>query len=215
MTKLIAVTEAFTSLKEVESKFNLSRTADSQFFPEWYENLPELSLVEKENLNRVKNSYLYNSTDGSLTEATVNLLVVSPILYAAGFCDPPFKIKGEKSVEIAVEDRDEIYRGRIDILVLQNQLWLTLIESKQTKFSFSIAIPQALAYMMVSPQPHRPTFGLVTNGDNFIFVKLVKQPVVQYDLSTDFSVFARPNNELYDVLRVMKRLGTLIALNSN
>lgn len=206
----LAVTEAITSINEAESRFNFSRITDLQFFSEWQENLPELTQSERESLDRVKNSYLYNSADGAMTEATVNLLLVSPLLYLAGFCDPPYKLRGEKSVEIAVEERDEIYRGRIDALVLQNQFWLTLVESKQTKFSFSVAIPQALAYMMANPHPARSTFGLVTNGDSFLFIKLVKEPVAQYDLSTDFSIFARPQNELYEVLRVMKRIGALI-----
>lgn len=207
----LAVTEAITSINEAESRFNFSRNSDLQFFSEWQENLPELTQAERQTLDRIKNSYLYNSADGAMTEATVNLLLVSPLLYLAGFCDPPYKLRGEKSVEIAVEERDEIYRGRIDALVLQNQFWLTLVESKQTKFSFSVAIPQALAYMMANPHPTRSTFGLVTNGDSFLFIKLVKEPVAQYDLSTDFSIFARPQNELYEVLKVMKRIGTLIA----
>jgi len=206
----LAVTEAITSINEAESRFNLSRNSNLQFFSEWQENLPELTQAEQQTLDRIKNSYLYNSADGAMTEATVNLLLVSPLLYLAGFCDPPYKLRGEKSVEIAVEERDEIYRGRIDALVLQNQFWLTLVESKQTKFSFSVAIPQALAYMMANPHPARSTFGLVTNGDSFLFIKLVKEPVAQYDLSTDFSIFARHQNELYEVLRVMKRIGALI-----
>ncbi len=206
----LAVTEAITSINEAESRFNFSRNSDLQFFSEWQENLPELTQAERQTLDRIKNSYLYNSADGAMTEATVNLLLVSPLLYLAGFCDPPYKLRGEKSVEIAVEERDEIYRGRIDALVLQNQFWLTLVESKQTKFSFSVAIPQALAYMMANPHSARSTFGLVTNGDSFLFIKLVKEPVAQYDLSTDFSIFARPQNELYEVLRVMKRIGALI-----
>lgn len=207
----LAVTEAITSINEAESRFNFRRITDLQFFSEWQENLPELTQSERESLDRVKNSYLYNSADGAMTEATVNLLLVSPLLYLAGFCDPPYKLRGEKSVEISVEERDEIYRGRIDALVLQHQFWLTLVESKQTKFSFSVAIPQALAYMMANPHPEQPTFGLVTNGDSFLFIKVVKEPVAQYDLSTDFSIFARPQNELYEVLKVMKRIGTLIA----
>lgn len=51
-----------------------------------------------------------------MTEATVNLLLVSPLLYLADFCDLPYKLRGEKSVEILVEEREEIYRGRIDAL---------------------------------------------------------------------------------------------------
>ncbi|MBD0346303.1 MAG: type I restriction endonuclease subunit R [Coleofasciculus sp. Co-bin14] len=206
----LAVTEAITSINEAESRFNLSRNSDLQFFSEWQENLPELTQAERQTLDRIKNSYLYNSADGAMTEATVNLLLVSPLLYLAGFCDPPYKLRGEKSVEIAVEERDEIYRGRIDALVLQNQFWLTLVESKQTKFSFSVAIPQALAYMMANPHSAPSTFGLVTNGDSFLFIKLVKEPVAQYDLSTDFSIFARPQNELYEVLRVMKRIHRIL-----
>jgi hypothetical protein len=211
----LAVTEAIESINEAESRFNFSRTTDLQFFSEWQENLPELTQAERETLDRIKNSYLYNSGDGPMTEATVNLLLVSPLLYLAGFCDPPYKLRGEKSVGISVEERDEIYRGRIDALVLLHQFWLTLVGSKQTKFSFSVAIPQALAYMMANPHPERPTFGLITNGDSFIFIKLVKEPVAQYDLSTDFSIFARPQNELYEVLRVMKQIGALIAPTSN
>ena len=35
-------------------------------------------------------------------------------------------------------------RGRIDVLVLKQQFWLLVIESKQTGFSLLTAIPQAL-----------------------------------------------------------------------
>ncbi|MGB7440265.1 MAG: hypothetical protein WA919_04295 [Coleofasciculaceae cyanobacterium] len=138
-------------------------------------------------------------------------MLVSPLLYLAGFCDPPFKLRAEKSIEIAVEERDEIYRGRVDTLVLQNQFWVTVIESKRTTFSYWDAIPQALAYLVANSHPEQPAFDLVTNGDNFIFIKLVKEPVALYDLSTDFSTFARPQNELYEVLRVMKGIGRLLA----
>jgi hypothetical protein len=210
MSPTLAVTEVIASLNEAQTRFNLSRTTDLQFFSEWQDNLGGLTQAEREALDRIKNSYLYNSADGAMTEATVNLLLVSPLLYLAGFCDPPYKLRGEKSVEIAVEEQGEIYRGRIDALVLQNQFWLTLVESKQTKFSFSVAIPQALAYMMASPNSARPTFGLVTNGDSFMFIKLVQKPIARYDLSTDFSIFARPQNELYEVLGVMKRIGALM-----
>ncbi|MEQ8962458.1 MAG: type I restriction enzyme HsdR N-terminal domain-containing protein [Coleofasciculus sp. C2-GNP5-27] len=210
MTKTLTITEVVTSLNEAESRFNICRNDNLEFFSEWQDNLPELTQSEQDTLDRIKTSYLYNSADGSMTEATVNLLLVSPLLYLAGFCDPPYKLKGEKSVEFTVEEREETYRGRIDALVLKNQFWLTLIESKQTKFSFSVAIPQALAYMMANPHSTQPSFGLVTNGDNFLFLKLIQEPVGYYDWSTDFSIFARPQNELYTVLQIMKRIGTLI-----
>ena len=60
--------------------------------------------------------------------------------------------------------------------------------------------------MVANPNQDKPTFGLVTNGDNFLFIKLQKGESNLYDISTDFSIFARPNNELYQVLGLMKKL---------
>jgi len=106
MTKTLTITEVVTSLNEAESRFNIRQSDHLDFFSEWQNNLPELTQSERETLDRIKTSYLYNSADGSMTEATVNLLLVSPLLYLAGFCDPPYKLKGEKSVEFTVEERD-------------------------------------------------------------------------------------------------------------
>jgi hypothetical protein len=203
----IAVTEAVKSIHQAENTFGLVRATDPQFFFEWTETATDLKTGEEAALDRIKTSYLYNSAEGPLTESTVNLLVLSPLLYLTGFCDPPFKIRGEMSVEVTAEESGITLCGRVDALVLQNQLWLILIESKQAKFSFSAAIPQALSYMMASPNPEKPTFGMVTNGDGFLFIKLVQQPRPMYALSDDFSMFAQSRNELYDVARILRRLG--------
>jgi len=207
---ILAVTEAIQSLKQAESRLGLNRTRDPRFFPEWTENLPPLTAAEEATLDRVKASYLYNSADAPPTESTINLIVISPLLYLRGFCDPPFTIRGEMSVEVTADEGQNQLRGRIDALVLQKQLWLVLVESKQAKFSFSVAIPQALAYMMASPSQQQPTFGMVTNGDGFLFIKLIKQPQPIYALSDDFSLFAQTRNELYDVFRIMKHLGEIV-----
>lgn len=207
----LAITEAVKSVNQAEARFGLTRSLDPQFFSELQENLPMLSATEESMLDRVKASYLYNSADGALTESTVNLLVTSPLLYQSGFCEPPFKVRGENSIEISVEEGETKLTGRIDALVLQNQFWLILVESKQSKFSFSVAIPQALDYMMANPHPNRPLFSLVTNGDGFLFIKLIQQPNPIYALSDDFSMFTQSRNELYDVLKILKRLGNTIA----
>jgi hypothetical protein len=54
---------------------------------------------------------------------------------------------------------------------------------------------------------------MVTNGGNFIFVKLQIQEFPKYELSNVFSLLPR-DNQLYDVLHVLKRLGR-IALDRN
>ncbi|MGC1244944.1 MAG: restriction endonuclease subunit R [Spirulinaceae cyanobacterium] len=202
----LAVTEAIKSLNQAETQLGLSRASDWQFFFEWRQQLPNLTPGEEASLDRIKASYLYNSADGPLTESTINLLLVSPLLYLAGLCDPPFKLRGEAGVNLTVEDEEVTYRGRIDALVLQDNFWLLLVESKQAKFSFSLAIPQALTYMMGSPNTEKPIFGLVTNGDGFLFLKLHKKPQPLYALSDDFSLFRQSHNELYDVLKILKRV---------
>jgi hypothetical protein len=121
----------------------------------------------------------------------------------AGFYDPPFRLRSEASLRIEVVDRqDRVYQGRIDSLILQEQLWIVLVESKRTSFSAELALPQALAYMVANPQRESPTYGLVSNGAYSIFIKLHQS---QYSFSDDFSLNRR-QNELYGVLQILNRL---------
>ncbi|CDN17280.1 hypothetical protein RintRC_2241 [Richelia intracellularis] len=46
------------------------------------------------------------------------LLLVSSLLALAGFYDPLFRIKAEETVNLVMDDGEEILRGRIDVLVL-------------------------------------------------------------------------------------------------
>lgn len=187
--------------------FGLTRSRSASFFTEWHTHLPDLTAGEEAALDRIKTSYLHNSADGPLSESTINLLLVSPLLYLSGFCDPPFKLRGEVTVDIAVEESGQTLRGRIDALVLQERFWLLLAESKQTKLSFSIVIPQLLTYMMGYAHDTSPLFGMVTNGDGCLFIKLLKQPQPTYALSDDFSLFRQSRNELYPVLQILQRIG--------
>lgn len=210
MVAIIPIAENITTLAQVEDKFNLTQADSDEFFSEWFEGLPEITDQEKEILDRVKTRYHYHRKGGTLAEGAVNLMVLSPLLELAGFYDYPFTISAEPTVQISVEDKEEIYRGRIDVLVLQEQFWLLVVESKRTTFNMDIAIPQALAYMMAHPIQNKPAYGMVTNGSYFMFLKLVKGDSPQYALSDDFSLYRR-RNELYDVLRVLRRIGRAIA----
>ncbi|WP_230843835.1 type I restriction endonuclease subunit R [Gloeobacter morelensis] len=207
----VAIAEAFASVAEVEERFRLCRNIAADFFSEWTQALPELTDSERRTLDSLKETYLYQSDGYILTESTVNLLLISPLLQLAGFFYPPFKIRSELTVAITVEEEERIDRGRIDTLVIRSRFWLLLVESKQTRFNFQAAVPQALAYMMGAPEPQRAVYGLVTNGDGFRFLKLLRTPESQYNLSEDFSLFSYRRNELHDVLRILKRIGGLIA----
>jgi hypothetical protein len=48
MAKVIAITDAFKTLTEVEARFGVSRSDQANFFPEWCGALPTLSAAELE-----------------------------------------------------------------------------------------------------------------------------------------------------------------------
>ncbi|MEG4624119.1 type I restriction enzyme HsdR N-terminal domain-containing protein [Microcoleus sp. w1-18aA5] len=206
MAKIIAVTEAIKSQEEAESRLNLSRTEDEAFFTEWQTQLPSLSDSEQTALDTLRHRLLYHRADGELLEGAVTLLVASPLLELAGFYDPPFRMKAEAAIEIAIADGEETLRGRIDILILQNQLWVMVLECKKTTISTRSALPQALAYMMANPDLDKPRFGMLTNGDDLLFVKLRAEPTPEYGLSRAFSIYT-VRSELRSAFQVLKHLG--------
>jgi hypothetical protein len=59
--------------------------------------------------------------------------------------------------------------------------------------------------MLASPDQSKPLFGLVLNGSEFLFIKLVFEDVPRYGFSDVFSLLNRENN-LYSVLQILKRL---------
>jgi hypothetical protein len=193
----------------LEERFSLEQTDSEAFFPEWWEHLPEISDLEKQYLDRVKFHFLRLVKHPPLSEETVKLVVLSPLLSLAGFYDEPFLIRSESSIEIAVEDAEELIRGRIDVLVIQQQLWLLVIESKKPTFSLLEAIPQALTYLLANPHPIKPVFGLVMNGSDFIFIKFSQINQPQYALSDQFTLLKR-ENELYQVFRILKKLSQIL-----
>jgi hypothetical protein len=193
----------------LEERFSLEQTDSEAFFPEWWEHLPEISDLEKQYLDKVKFHFLRLVKHPPLSEETVKLVVLSPLLSLAGFYDEPFFIRSESSIEIAVEDAEEVIRGRIDVLIIQQQLWLLVIESKKTAFSLAQAIPQALTYMLANPHPDYPVYSLVINGEDFQFIKLLQKDQPRYALSDRFTLYRR-ENELYQVFRILKKLSQIL-----
>lgn len=213
MTQAAAITEAITSLTDAETRFGLVRVESGQFFQEWSAGLPKITEADKSSLDVVRRRYLYHRAGGDLLEGTVMLLLVSPILALAGFYDPPFKIKAEAAVELVLDDGEEILRGRIDVLVLQDRFWVMVLESKKTTLSVWSAVPQALAYLMANPNSNLPVFGMVTNGDDILFIKVVQAGTPQYDLSRVFAPFTNVR-ELYEVLQILTSFGQSISPTS-
>lgn len=193
------------SLSDVETKFDLKETQDETFFPEWHQDLPELTQSERQDLDQIKRNFLYLNKS-PLAEVAVKMVVLAPLLSMAGFYQPPFRFATEAPVQITAEDDGQLFRGRIDVLVLQERFWILTVESKEAGFSLKQAIAQALAYMIGTPHPELSAFGLVTNGSEFRFIKLKQHGAPQYGLS-DLFTLQRQQNDLYTVLRILKRVG--------
>jgi hypothetical protein len=193
-------------LADIEEKFGLHQTQDNSVFREW-QSFSEPSAMERQWLDQVRADFLALSKH-PLHEEIVKLVVLAPLLSLAGLCRPPFLPNAEAQVELAVADTDEIVRGRVDILVLHQQLWVAVVESKRKGLDVSAALPQALFYMLNNPHAARPTYGLATNGSHFLFIKLIQQSGLHYALSDEFSL-RRQQNELYNVLAVLKQLAAI------
>ncbi len=207
MVQTIAISENI-SLKYLKEQFDLDRSANNNFFSEWKSNLPVITQAETEILTRIRDRYFYQLDEGSLLEEGVKMMIVSPLLEIAGFYDPPFKTKFEPTVKIAIDTKEEILQGRIDALVVQEQFWIVVIEAKRTTFSLGLGIPQALAYMLGNPQKNKPTFGILTSGEDFIFIKLVTQAKPMYSFSKKFSLLNA--DDLEQVLQIIKKIANLI-----
>lgn len=113
----------------------------------------------------------------------------------------------EKSVEVFEED-DLSIRGRLDLLVFQPDFWILVVEAKGLAYSIEKGLPQLLGYMLGSPHPEKPLLGLITNGATFKFIKLIREDPPIYCESIPFSLDR--GDDLYTVLRILKKIGQII-----
>jgi predicted type IV restriction endonuclease len=206
MSQAIAAKDV--TLKELKQNFGIQMSQSPAFFTEWLEAFTLLSEEERHLLDRVKANFQELMEEPPMLENTVKMVVLAPLLDLAGFYHKPFRIETETSVALEMKDEGAIIRGRIDVLVVKNQLWLLVIESKRSDFAVTRAIPQALAYMLSNSEMVQPIFGMITNGNEFLFLKTSQN---DYANSRLFSL-VNPNNELYEVLQILKYLGSKICM---
>lgn len=206
----LAVTDKIKSFKDLKRSFNLEQSKDSAFFSELSQDLQELTPEEKAGIGKIKKRFDYHREDGFLLEGTVNLLVVSPLMELAGFLDEPYQIRSPFGIELEINDTVETLKGFIDTLVVNNNLWVLSLESKRSAIPVGVALPQLFAYMLAQPRQGNLAFGVATNGDDFVFLKLDfsnRQPA--YGFSRAYSLLP-VNHELDTVLKILKSLGNAV-----
>ena len=150
------------TLYDLEKKFNLRLNEDSQFFPEWQADSPEANAEDKKFLDLAKAAYMNLIKYPAMPENAVKLTVLSPLLHLSNLLLPLFHIRTETSVKITDPNEDITVEGRIDILVLEHNLWVLVIESKRAEFSIKVGLAQILAYLISH-------FSLLTSRRQFDF----------------------------------------------
>jgi len=199
------------TLYDLEKKFDLRLNGDKQFFPEWQAGSPETNPEDRKLLDLAKSAYMNLIRYPSMPENAVKLTVLSPLLHLANLLLPPFHVRTEASVSVTNPDESVTVEGGIDILVLEQNLWVLVIESKRAELSLKVGLAQILSYMLAAPVSANPCFGLITNGGSHVFLKLVPGDPPTYGMSKVFDLL-NPGNDLYHVLAVLKNIRQL-ALN--
>ncbi len=193
------------TLYDLENRFDLRLSELRQFFPEWQTDSLETTPEEKKFLDMAKAAYMNLIKYAAMPENAVKLTVLSPLLHLANLLLPPFHIRTEASVSVTDPNEDITIEGRIDILVLEQNLWVLVIESKRAELSIKVGMAQILSYMMSDPVPGKPCFGLITNGGSYVFLKLMPDTPPTYGMSKVFDLL-NPGNDLYNVLSILKNI---------
>jgi hypothetical protein len=195
------------TLRDLIDRFGLQLVRDAEFFPEWQVHLPDVDPLNQEFLNRVIDGFVNLLDYPPLLEDVVRMSVLDPLLFLGGFYLPPFHVRSEPSVELVDEDQGVLITGSLDTLILKDRLWVLVVESKRVSFSVEAGLPQILSYMLAQPDPNRPSYGMITNGSSFLFLKLIKTTVPHYATSRLFGI--RNPGDLHAVFQILKHLGDL------
>ena len=198
------------AIRDLIDRFGLCCTDRDQFFYEWQESILEITEQEKALLDKLKAGFFNLVMYPPLLEKPVREAIVSPLLFLADLYLPPFHIRAEDSIEVSVEDDQAAIsiRGALDILVLKENFWLLVIESKRLGISIEEGLAQILTYLLANPNREQPSFGLLTNGASFLFIKLAWHDGIPTYATSDQFAMRRRGNDLYEVLRILKQITT-------
>ncbi len=200
------------TLRHLRQNFGVQLNSHDDFFINWLKNAPPLTEAEQVGLDRLCRNYLYLSQEEPPLEEVVKLVVVSPLIDLAGFYQAPFFVKTEVSTSLEIADEPDAapIQGRIDILVVQDSLWVIVIESKPARLDVTAGIPQALTYLLSAPSRQTTVYGMVTNGREVIFLKLDRpSSLPEYRRSPTYRLLEN-SEERSQVLQGLKQIGSYI-----
>ncbi|NEO86940.1 MAG: restriction endonuclease subunit R [Spirulina sp. SIO3F2] len=198
------------TLKDLREQFGLQWVQDPTFFSEWHGPFPELTSAERSLLDQTRAGFFDLLDYPPLLEDVVRMSVLDPLLFVGGFFLAPFQVRSEPTVTLQAEADGLLFQGKIDALILKEQLWVLIIEAKRATFSTEAGLPQLLTYMLVAPQTSTPLYGVITTGNEFVFVKLLRQAQQPcYRISKGLRLRDPGVNPLYEVLQIFRHLSQL------
>jgi hypothetical protein len=198
-------------LKDVHRLLKLERQLNNSFTS--LLSLEPLTETERQDLEKICNNFETYYEEGNFLEGEVKFLLLSPLMWLAGFYHPQIRISLEEGITpINIEDENTIIRGRMDILAVTKTennpkitlLWVLLIESKRTLVDASEGLPQLLTYAYPSLEHQDSVWGLATNGKNYQFVYLQQGVPSIYQLLPELNII-RPEHSI-ELLQVLKAI---------
>lgn len=208
--KIMPTNARTLTLTDLRQSFGIRLNSSDPFFSHWLDQAPSLTAAEQQALDRLANNYAYISQEELPLEEVVKLVVISPLLDLAGFYQPPFLIKTEVSTTIEVADDPDLspVQGKIDILIVQDTLWVLILESKPSRLDVTAGIPQALTYLLSAPTP-QTRYAMITNGREVLFLKLDRTSPPQYSRSQTYRLLEN-DQERSQILQGLKSIGASI-----
>ena len=179
-------------------------------------SLETLTEFEQQEIEQIRHDFDDYLAEGKVLEGMVKVLTVFPLMRLAGFYRSPIKISLEENIDnIAIEDEDTLITGRFDILSANKttsiapdtNLWVLLIESKNSSIAASAGLPQLLAYAYGSLEHQPAVWGLTTNGENYRFARIQQGTPPTYQLLPDLNLMDR--DPAHQLLQTLKAIGKL------
>lgn len=76
---------SYIDLRYLINNYGIQLVLDDQFFREWQDNLPEITDLDKQLLDKVKAGYFNLFNYPPLLESVVRIAIVDPILFIGDF----------------------------------------------------------------------------------------------------------------------------------
>ena len=198
------------TLNDVHHRFNLAKRSSEEFNASL--TLEPITPYEQQELSQISDNFLRYLEAGKVSEGQVKFLALAPLLRLAGFYQTPLTIQLEENIaEIVIEDEDTVIKGRMDILTIDMSqapgFWVLVIEAKNSSVDVFEGLPQLLTYVFKQLEQQSVVWGLVTNGQNYLFSRIYQGQPPTYSLLPQLNL--NYPDRLIELLQVLKAIAKL------